>query len=178
MLSKLRSNKKGFTLIELMIVVAIIGILAALAIPNFLKFQAKSKTSEAKTNLKGIYTAQASYYGEFGSFSTFPVINWIPVGKTLIYGYSIDGNITGVQTVNQPIMSNAAGTMYAPSVALTNGQAWVAVGNYAFLGTMTPVLDNQFFIAGAAGQVAPRVPRSDCWVINDNNNLINTQDGV
>ena len=57
MLSMLRS-KKGFTLIELMIVVAIIGILAAIAIPNFLKFQAKSKQSEAKTNLGAIFTGQ------------------------------------------------------------------------------------------------------------------------
>ncbi|WP_414645174.1 type IV pilin protein, partial [Candidatus Deferrimicrobium sp.] len=52
-----KKGKKGFTLIELMIVVAIIGILAAIAIPNFLRFQAKSKQSEAKTNLGGIFTA-------------------------------------------------------------------------------------------------------------------------
>ncbi|MDH4229486.1 MAG: prepilin-type N-terminal cleavage/methylation domain-containing protein, partial [Nitrospirota bacterium] len=50
-------NQKGFTLIELMIVVAIIGILAAVAIPNFLQYQAKSKQSEARVLLSGLYTS-------------------------------------------------------------------------------------------------------------------------
>jgi prepilin-type N-terminal cleavage/methylation domain-containing protein len=47
---------KGFTLIELMIVVAIIGILAAIAIPNFIRFQARARQSEANTNLKSLFT--------------------------------------------------------------------------------------------------------------------------
>jgi type IV pilus assembly protein PilA len=67
MLSKLRKsmkNQKGFTLIELMIVVAIIGILAAIAIPNFLSYQKKAKTSEAKTNLGAIRTSEESYKAE------------------------------------------------------------------------------------------------------------------
>jgi type IV pilus assembly protein PilA len=61
-------RKSGFTLIELMIVVAIIGILAAIAIPNFLRFQLKAKSSEGKTNLAAIRTAEQSYYSEFGVF--------------------------------------------------------------------------------------------------------------
>ena len=72
MLSMLQEGKKGFTLIELMIVVAIIGILAAIAIPNFLRFQAKSKQSEAKTNLGGIFTAEIAYFGEQQLLRKFP----------------------------------------------------------------------------------------------------------
>jgi prepilin-type N-terminal cleavage/methylation domain-containing protein len=67
------SNKvktaKGFTLIELMIVVVIIGILAALAIPRFMRATTKSKQSEAKQILKQIYTMQHAYRQEFNSYS-------------------------------------------------------------------------------------------------------------
>ena len=65
----MKTLHKGFTLIELMIVVAIIGILAALAIPNFIRFQARSKQSEVKANLKSMFTAERSYYQEHDTYS-------------------------------------------------------------------------------------------------------------
>ncbi len=61
-ISKLLSKKEGFTLIELMIVVAIIGILAAIAIPAFVNYVKRSKTSEASANLKSLFTGAAAYY--------------------------------------------------------------------------------------------------------------------
>jgi type IV pilus assembly protein PilE len=77
MLQKLnRSNSKGFTLIELMIVVVIIGILAALAIPRFMAASAKSKTSEAQLILKQIYTMERTYKQQFDTYSA----NWADIG--------------------------------------------------------------------------------------------------
>jgi type IV pilus assembly protein PilA len=64
----LRKQDKGFTLIELMIVVAIIGILAAIAIPNFLRFQLKAKSSEGKVNVSAIRTAETAYNSEFATY--------------------------------------------------------------------------------------------------------------
>lgn len=61
---KLLRKKDGFTLIELMIVVAIIGVLAAIAIPAFVNYVKKSKTSEAGSNLKSLFTGAAGYYQE------------------------------------------------------------------------------------------------------------------
>jgi type IV pilus assembly protein PilA len=69
MLKSLR-KQEGFTLIELMIVVAIIGILAAIAIPNFMTYQLKSRQAEARTNLMAIKTSEISWQGERGCFMT------------------------------------------------------------------------------------------------------------
>ena len=66
----LRKRSKGFTLIELMIVVAIIAILAAIAIPQYKKFQLKAKTAEAKANIGAIYHCEVSYAAETGKLLT------------------------------------------------------------------------------------------------------------
>ena len=98
---------RGFTLIELMIVVAIIGILAAIAIPNFVKFQCRSKRSEAKTNLKGLYVAMESYRGLNDSYVTLTeaqttdqatnLIGFTSQGTKQRYNYS---SITGGEGIS------------------------------------------------------------------------------
>lgn len=62
-------KKSGFSLIELMIVVAIIGFLAMLAVPNFMRFLAKAKRAEAYMNLSSIYSAQKAFFAENGRYT-------------------------------------------------------------------------------------------------------------
>ena len=62
-------RQDGFTLVELMVVVAIIGLLSAVAIPNFKKYQAKSKTSEAKLQLSALYTAEQAFCSDYNMYA-------------------------------------------------------------------------------------------------------------
>jgi len=125
MLSRIRRKDKGFTLIELMIVVAIIGILAAIAIPNFMNYQCKAKQSEAKSNLGTIRTTQEAYYAENNHYTAvLSAAGFKPVGKAL-YDYSA---ATGSDAFTASAIANTnAGSKHS-------GDAWT-IDNLGALGS-------------------------------------------
>jgi type IV pilus assembly protein PilA len=107
---------KGFTLIELMIVVAIIGLLAALAIPNFVKFQAKARQTEAKSSLKAVFTAQKAYYGDKQTYyDVFSVIGFEPEmnNRYAYFADAVGDNAGEIRTTAGVVHTSAASSICA-----------------------------------------------------------------
>jgi len=135
-------KNKGFTLIELMIVVAIIGILAAIAIPNFLSFVSKTRRSEVKSNLTAIYKSEISYFGENDTFSpSFAVIRWIPMGNAY-YTYTLGFEEWGKDNTANPKPASVA-----------------------------PVASDNAFLAYGWGNIDSDSV-VDIWTIDERNNLV------
>lgn len=108
--SPLKKNKKGFSLVELMVVVAIIGILAVIGIPQYQKFMAKARQAEAKTNLNAIFQAEASFFTEYNGYSTnLAAIGADASGSGLRYNAGFD-NTTNSGGCANPVANSPNGT--------------------------------------------------------------------
>ena len=163
-------RQDGFTLVELMVVVAIIGLLSAVAIPNFQKYQARSKTAEAKLQLSAIYTAEASFFADYNIYHTcLNYMGYNPFEEKNTRYYTTGFNVTGsadatayTSAVNAGIDSSSAGCPNGLTAADNSSfyLAGKAIGAYladnshlhcTAHGTQTST--TMTYVAGAAGVI-------------------------
>lgn len=137
----------GFTLVELMIVVAILSLVAAIAVPNYLRYMAKSRQSEAKMNLGAVFVSEASYFGEFSRYGTFAETGFVVAAAVNRYAYRVGAGAT------------AGSDLYPPSIGVDPGDNTVVPAAIAgapspgFTATATANLDADATI--------------DMWHVND-----------
>jgi type IV pilus assembly protein PilA len=172
-----RSTQSGFTLVELMIVVAIIGILASIAIPNYQKYQAKARTSEAKLALSAIFTAEKSFQVEYSSYTACLNAAGFATDTSLARYYSVGfgtvssscgttgafGCTTALDT-NAPSCATAEGTVYfTANRRIMSAATFPTSTNFA-----TTAQTTNTFIAAAAGQIRTDAATPyDHWTINE-----------
>jgi type IV pilus assembly protein PilA len=183
---RMKINNKGFSLVELMVVVAIIGILAAIAVPNVNKYMMKSRQAEAKTTLASIYSTQKAFFTEYtlyhpsivaagfspegqirynAGFGTFPAMPAAPV-------YTGPAGVAAEREIRQlPVSPNytcmptecAPAAVTVPAASIVNN---AAAGGPIF--TATAIAD----LRKAAA--APY----DTWTINNVKQIVNTVNGI
>lgn len=157
-------NQQGFTLVELMVVVAIIGILSTVAVPQFKKYQGKAKTSEAKVQLASIYTVEMGAMTDYDGYATcLTDLGYDPQLK----GYYA----VGFQAALTTAVTNRGGTCasapnIAPTTRLRAGKAAPPINAGAVAANF------QTFTAQAIGNVYEAV--DNAWTINQAKNLQQT----
>lgn len=195
----MKKNNKGFTLIELMVVVGIIGIITGIAVPSFQRFTARAKQANARTELSAIYGMEKAFFTEFGSYhSNLTVIGYaadgVPltvagcldvaaVGNWPVRYYRVGFDGTDAPETNVPGLTGAAGLPCtgvsfevsakpaATDAALNTGVG--GINNSTIVAAGAGVQPS--FVAGATGLIGGR--QEDRWTINANKQMVNTQIG-
>lgn len=177
---KMLKNQSGFTLVELMVVVAIIGILSAVAIPNFKKYQAKSKTSEAKLHLANIYTAESASMSDYDTYATCLSNMGVtaPPNGSNFYAFGFNntfaGGVATITAAGGTCVASAINISYWPQTKVPGGGTAVAVPTAGATTATT-------FTAQARGQITSGAQATvgvNSWTINESKAIATDNAGM
>lgn len=186
MFSAKRKSQSGFSLVELMVVVAIIGVLASIAVPAINKYLAKARQSEAKTNLSSLYTSEKSFYAEYTAYDTrFDAIGYSPEGK-LRYNVGFNANHFMAGTAQGYSGGGTNTYFHAVGYCGTNGNFLRGCTILNGAGGAAPTAANlagtsataTAFVAAAFSVIHTGAPNGDRWTIDSNKDLRNPLNGI
>jgi prepilin-type N-terminal cleavage/methylation domain-containing protein len=166
-------RNKGFTLIEAMITIAIVGALAGIGIPTYQSFTVKAKKAEAKANLAGLVTAEQSFFTQYVAYTTrFDAIGYRPDGPlNFVIGFNTDfgppSTFTFPNLSTCIITRDSGGALPACSypVTWTNNSSALKAGSFPSVA----VVAGRNFRAAALGQISGA--GIDSWSIDQSGTL-------
>jgi prepilin-type N-terminal cleavage/methylation domain-containing protein len=195
-----RTSKEAFTLVEMMVVVAITAVIAMIAVPNYRKYSSASRQAEARTALSVIYSLERTFSAEIGSFGAcLKEMSYTPENSKALRYYTtgfwpnagVSAQVDCGPKHNQPCLSylfdytgvaTSACSANATDTCSGASTCFVATANMGYAGTPASVPSGGYasgftFTAHAYGNIVSE-NKMDFWQIDQNKNLLNVSSGI
>lgn len=188
--ARLFENENGFTLIELMVTLSVVGILASIALPNYQNFMARARQTEAKLTLSAIYLAEMTFISDKLSYTTcLSEAGYVRPTSNIYYsaGFGTTPNLCGSTDTDSchamefmPWTICQAGAFPAGAFfAGDRAMSGVAVNRATFNASVTTTITRGSFTAAAVGRISSRgAAVLDVWTIDEGRRLINSTNGL